>query len=120
MRLMAGDSMRCRNRAGILCVVAVFYAMAFFAPASKAAAAEKLNASYGAISGSMAPIWVAKEAKLFEKQGLDLNLVYIPGGPRSIMSLIGASVQVVNHSGMPALEASQRGADPAQIAPSQT
>jgi NitT/TauT family transport system substrate-binding protein len=81
-----------------------------------AGALEKINASYGAISGSMAPIWLAKEAKLFEKHGLDLNLVYIPGGPRSIMSLLGASVQFVNHSGMPALEAYQRGADTALIA----
>ena len=81
-------------------------------------AAEKINASYGAISGSMAPIWVAKEARLFDKQGLDLNLVYIPGGPRSIMSLIGNSIQFVNHSGMPALEAYQRGADTVMIASS--
>jgi NitT/TauT family transport system substrate-binding protein len=86
--------------------------------ALQAATPEKINASYGAISGSMAPIWVAKEARLFEKQGLDLNLVYIPGGPRSIMSLIGGSVQFVNHSGMPALEAYQRGADTALIASS--
>ena len=84
-------------------------------PAPGAATAEKINASYGAISGSMAPIWVAKEARLFDKQGLDLNLVYIPGGPRSVMSLIGNSVQFVNHSGMPALEAYQRGADTAMI-----
>lgn len=82
----------------------------------EAAALEKINASYGAISGPMAPIWVAKEAKLFEKYGLDLNLVYISGGPRAIMSLIGGSVQFVNHSGMPALEAYQRGADTAMIA----
>ena len=53
-----------------------------------AASLERVNASYGAISGSMAPIWVAKEAQLFEKQGLDLNLVYISGGPRSIMSRV--------------------------------
>jgi len=84
-------------------------------PAS-AAALEKINASYGAISGSMAQTWVAKEAKLFEKHGLDVNLVYISGGPRSIMSLIGGSVQFVNHSGMPALEAYQRGADTALVA----
>jgi NitT/TauT family transport system substrate-binding protein len=84
----------------------------------QAATPEKINASYGAISGTMAPIWVAKEARLFEKHGLDLNLVYIPGGPRSIMSLLGASVQFVNHSGMPALEAYQRGADTALIASS--
>ncbi len=83
---------------------------------ASAAALEKINASYGAISGSMAQTWVAKEAKLFEKHGLDVNLVYISGGPRSIMSLIGGSVQFVNHSGMPALEAYQRGADTALIA----
>ena len=86
--------------------------------AANALAAERINASYGAVSGSMAPIWVAKEAKLFDKQGIDLNLVYIPGGPRSIMSLIGNSVQFVNHSGMPALEAYERGADTAMIASS--
>ena len=79
---------------------------------------EKITASYGAISGTMAPIWVAKEARLFEKYGLDLSLVYIPGGPRSIMSLLGGSLQFVNHSGMPALEAYQRGADTALIASS--
>jgi NitT/TauT family transport system substrate-binding protein len=83
---------------------------------TRGAALEKLNVSYGAISGSMAQTWVAKEAKLFEKHGLDVNLVYISGGPRSIMSLIGGSVQFVNHSGMPALEAYQRGADTALIA----
>lgn len=83
-----------------------------------ARAADKLDASYGAVSGSMAPIWVAKEARLFERQGFDFNLVYIPGGPRSIMSLIGNSVQFVNHSGMPALEAYQRGADTVMIASS--
>jgi len=82
----------------------------------RAATLEKINASYGAISGSMAPIWVAKEAGLFEKHGLDLNLLYISGGPRSIMSLLGGSIQFVNHSGMPALEAYQRGADTALIA----
>src|SRR5512135_1215292 len=93
-----------------------FVLLGSFSPPGDAAAAEKINASYGAISGSMAPIWVAKEARLFEKQGLDLNLVYIPGGPRSIMSLIGSSIQFVNHSGMPALEAYMRGADTAMIA----
>jgi NitT/TauT family transport system substrate-binding protein len=96
--------------------VAVFIAIALSFANSPAATLEKVNASYGAISGSMLPIWVAKEARLFEKHGLDLNLVYISGGPRSIMSLIGGSVQFVNHSGMPALEAYQRGADTAMIA----
>jgi ABC-type nitrate/sulfonate/bicarbonate transport system substrate-binding protein len=97
-------------------VFGFFLAITFSFTNLAAAPLEKVNASYGAISGSMLPIWVAKEARLFEKHGLDLNLVYISGGPRSIMSLIGGSVQFVNHSGMPALEAYQRGADTAMIA----
>ncbi|HEY7559470.1 MAG TPA: hypothetical protein VIH18_32190 [Candidatus Binatia bacterium] len=102
-----------KSMAGVL---ALGTFMALLSPTIDAATLEKINASYGAISGSMAPIWVAKEAKLFEKHGLDLNLVYISGGPRAIMSLIGGSVQFVNHSGMPALEAYQRGGDTAMIA----
>jgi ABC-type nitrate/sulfonate/bicarbonate transport system substrate-binding protein len=94
----------------------VFLLIEMLSASVQAATPEKINASYGAISGSMAPIWVAKEARLFEKHGLDLNLVYISGGPRSIMSLLGGSIQFVNHSGMPALEAYQRGADTALIA----
>ena len=46
----------------------------------QAAPPETINASYGAISGTMAPIWVAKEARLFEKQGLDLNLFIFQAG----------------------------------------
>jgi NitT/TauT family transport system substrate-binding protein len=103
------------NNSRQLVLVAFWFFIGALAPPSKFAA-DRVNASYGAISGSMAQTWVAKEARLYEKYGLDLNLVYISGGPRSIMSLIGGSIQFVNHSGMPALEAYQRGADTALIA----
>ena len=76
-----------------------------------AAAPEKINASYGATNGSMASTWLAKEAALFKQQELDVNLVYISGGPRSVMALLGGSVQFINHSAMPSLEAYVRGAD---------
>ena len=81
----------------------------------KAQALEKISAGYGAISGSSAPIWVAKEARLFEKYGLEVDLVYIPG-PRNIMALVGGSIQFANHSGVPALESYKRGSDAALIA----
>ena len=97
-------------------VLITLLAIGSLALPTQSAALDKINVSYGAISGSMAQTWVAKEAKLFDKHGLEVNLVYISGGPRSIMSLIGGSVQFVNHSGMPALEAYQRGADTALIA----
>lgn len=78
---------------------------------SEAASLEKLNVSYGSISGTQSPVWVAKDTRLFEKHGLDVSLVYISGGPRSVMALLGGSVQFVIHSAMPSLEAYLGGAD---------
>ena len=108
------SSMRpCRAIAAILAIVSM---LGPFHESSEGSTLEKINVSYGTISGSMAPTWVAKETRLFEKQGLDTNLIYIPGGPRSVMALLGGSIQFVNHSAMPSLEAYQRGADTVLIA----
>ncbi len=76
-----------------------------------AAAPERINASYGATNGSMASTWIAKEVGFFKRQDLDVNLLYISGGPRSVMALLGSSLQFVNHSALPSLEAYVRGAD---------
>jgi len=75
------------------------------------AALEKIVVSYGSISGTQSPVWVAKEKGLFEKHGLDVSLVYISGGPRSVMALLGGSTQFVIHSALPSLEAYLGGAD---------
>ena len=76
-----------------------------------AAALESVNVGFGAISGLQAPLWVAKEARLFEKQGLDVELVYIPGGPRALMALLGGSIQFLNYSAIPTMTAALRGAE---------
>jgi len=38
---------------------------------------ETLNASYASVTGSRIPLWIAKDAGLFEKYGLSVNLVVI-------------------------------------------
>lgn len=95
----------------IVTILAVVFLEEFFSKPLEGATLEKINASYGSISGTQAPVWVAKEKGFFEKQGLDVNLVYIPGGPRSVMAMLGGSVQFVIHSAMPSLEAYIGGAD---------
>ena len=47
-------------------VIMSFLTSGLYAAHLNAATREKINASYGAISGSMLPIWVTKEARLFE------------------------------------------------------
>jgi ABC-type nitrate/sulfonate/bicarbonate transport system substrate-binding protein len=59
-----------------IAVAVVFY----LGPSSpkQAASAEKMIVCYGSLGGTHAPLWLAKEARLFDKHGLDVNLVYIP------------------------------------------
>jgi len=42
---------------------------------------QTLTAFYTAPVVSMAPMWIAKEAGFFKKQGLDVRLVFIASGP---------------------------------------
>lgn len=57
------------------------------------AAAEKITFAYAAISPSMAGVWMAKEMGAFERQGLNVELVYISSGAVAIQALVGGSVQ---------------------------
>lgn len=60
---------------------AVFVALLlFFVPfilCTKAIAADKLRIGYGAPSIAMSVLWITKEGKLFEKNGLDVEVLYL-------------------------------------------
>ena len=77
---------------------------------------EPLTISYASVSGTRAPLWIAKDLGLFEKYGLGGNLVYIASGVTSVSALLGGSVQVIAASGSSAVSAAARGAPIAIIA----
>jgi NitT/TauT family transport system substrate-binding protein len=72
--------------------------------------AETLTISYASVSGTRAPLWIAKDLGLYEKYGLDGNLVYIASGVTSVNALLGGSVQVIAASGSSAVGAAANGA----------
>ena len=53
-----------------------------------AAEPEKLNAGYSIYSGMTAPFWTTKEAGLFEKNGLNVQLIFLKGGTEAAQALI--------------------------------
>jgi NitT/TauT family transport system substrate-binding protein len=71
---------------------------------------ETLTISYASVSGTRAPLWIAKDLGLYEKHGLDGNLVYISSGVTSVNALLGGSVQVIAASGSSAVGAAANGA----------
>src|SRR2546428_5715099 len=54
----------------------------FFGPAllAQEKKLEPLVVSYASVSGSRAPLWIAKEMGLFEKYGLDGRPIFVPAG----------------------------------------
>src|ERR1051325_9616612 len=78
---------------------------------SAASAAEKLISDFGGVSGFQSATWVAKDLRLFEKYGLNVDLVMITGGARSVAALLGGSTQFATGSGTAPLQAYARGSD---------
>jgi ABC-type nitrate/sulfonate/bicarbonate transport system substrate-binding protein len=54
----------------------------------------KLKVGYSAISEVDLPAWVAKEARIFEKNGLDVQLIYFTGGTTAVLALVSGEVPI--------------------------
>ena len=55
---------------------------------------QALTAFYTAPVVSMAPMWIAKEAGFFKKQGLDVKLVFIASGPIGTTAVLAGEVDL--------------------------
>jgi ABC-type nitrate/sulfonate/bicarbonate transport system substrate-binding protein len=71
---------------------------------------DSFTISFASVSGTRAPLWIANDLKLFEKYGLDGNLIYIASGVTSVNALLGGSVDIIAASGSSAVAAAARGA----------
>jgi ABC-type nitrate/sulfonate/bicarbonate transport system substrate-binding protein len=60
--------------------------------------------------GGVAPLYLGQEAGIFKKQGLNLELIFIPGGSLSLQALIGKSLDLLMTGGPPVVNASLQGA----------
>lgn len=96
-----------RRLLSITCLLAL-------SPWSLAAAQEKklepLIVSYSSFTGNRAPFWIAKELRLYEKYGLDVQLVNIAAGSVSLTALLAGNVHLTTDSSSTVVGAVARGA----------
>jgi NitT/TauT family transport system substrate-binding protein len=76
----------------------------------------KLRVGYSAISEVDMPAWVAKETKLFEKNGLDVQLVYFTGGTTAVLALVSGEVPICQVAGPAVVNSALAGSDIVMIA----
>ena len=60
---------------------------------------EKLYVGVAGLSGALAHAFIPKDAGLYEKYGLDVDLVFFQGGTQGVQSLIAGGVQFIVSSG---------------------
>lgn len=81
---------------------------------AQAAEAEKLNVCYSSIAATSVSTWVPKEAGIYKKYGLDVNIIYVAGA-QAITTLISGDAHVAQGSGAAAVLARLGGADVTMI-----
>ena len=77
---------------------------------------ESLNVSYSALVLSGAPFWIGHELKLFEREGLKMQLVYINAAPRVMAAILAGDVQISLAGINSIVSAHIQGGDPVAIA----
>ncbi|HEX9265798.1 MAG TPA: ABC transporter substrate-binding protein [Candidatus Binatia bacterium] len=100
----------------IVIVVGLFIAVSQRAGLAASAPLEKLTIGWSAIAGSQAPFWITKEAGLFEKNGLDVTMIYVDGGSKATQALMSGDVPIAQVGGNAPVVARLRGADVTLIA----
>jgi NitT/TauT family transport system substrate-binding protein len=78
--------------------------------APSAQAAEKLTLLFSPTTG-LTPSYIAKDQGIFEKHGLDVDLVLLTNQGAVISALVGGSAQIVTPSALAVIQASAQGID---------
>ena len=80
------------------------------------AAQTKLKVAYPTTVGSMAVLWVTKEARLFEKQGLEVELIYVAGSSRVVQAMLAKDIPISEIAIPAVIQANLAGADLVMLA----
>jgi NitT/TauT family transport system substrate-binding protein len=92
-------------------------AFALFAnTAASDAQTARLKVAYPTTVGSMAVLWVTKEAKLFEKHGLEVELIYVAGSSKVVQAMLAREVPFAEIAIPAVIQANSAGADLVMLA----
>jgi len=78
-----------------LIVVVIVLILFFVTDGRTALAAEKIRAIFPSLATALSPSWVTAEKGFWKKYGLDVELIYLDGGARSVSALVGGSAEFV-------------------------
>ncbi len=87
------------------------FILSFIAGGNAAAQLTKLKTSYSALTANMGAYWLAKDTKIFEKYGLDVDVVLIESGTITIQALVAGETDIAMGGGTVAVSSALGGSD---------
>jgi NitT/TauT family transport system substrate-binding protein len=100
----------------IRCLLLLALSLAARPWVASAAPPDTFNMSYSALVPSGAPFWIGQDLKLFEREGLKTQLVYINAAARVMAAILAGEVQIALSGVAGPVSALIQGADPVAIA----
>ncbi len=77
---------------------------------------EKLRTGGGSASGAQMSIWFAKEGNYFDKNGLNVEVISIPGSSLAIQAMLSGELPIIQAGGAGPIQAALSGTDTVIIA----
>jgi len=73
--------------------------------------AQKLRVAYTAFAGTFAILWVGKDAGLYQKYGVDMELLFIGSSTKAVQALLGGDIDIVYSAAGAVVDANLGGAE---------
>ena len=102
-----------------LCVIALIVTcmVAWFTPSvAQDKKLERIRIGGGSVGAPQMTMWFAKEANLYEKHGLAIEAISIPGSSMALQAMLSGEVPIIQLGGAASIQANMAGADTVIVA----
>jgi NitT/TauT family transport system substrate-binding protein len=105
-----------RTKVFALAVIAVFSLLIAVGSPAQDKKLERLRVGGGSASGTQLAMWLAKEGNYYDKHGLNVEAISIPGSSLAIQAMLAGELPIIQLGGAASIQANLGGADTVIIA----
>jgi ABC-type nitrate/sulfonate/bicarbonate transport system substrate-binding protein len=100
----------------LMTIFLLFVAVSFSPSPAQDKKLEKIRTGGGAVGAPQMTMWMAKEANLYEKHGLAVEAIHIPGSSLALQAMLAGEVPIIQLGGAASMQANLAGADTVIVA----
>src|SRR5690349_1701938 len=93
------EALKTMDKAKILLALALFCFAAGFPCAAQERKLEKIRVGGGSVGAPQMTMWFAKEANFYEKHGLAVEAISIPGSSMALQAMLSGEVPIIQLGG---------------------